>query len=241
MAIFSDMVEEIMEVFMDEFFVFGSSFDHFLHNFSLVLCRCEEKNLVLNWKKCHFMVQEGIVLGHHVSKEGLEVDLAKIAIIKKLPPPTNVKAIRSFLGHVGFYRRFIKDFSKISNPLCNLLEKDTPFIFYEECRQAFEAIKEKLVTTPIMAVLEWSQPYEIMCDASDYVVGTVLGHAALRYLFVKKDDKPRLVRWVLLLQEFDVEIIDKRGSENLVVDHLSRLKNGVEEENNPIKQIFLDE
>jgi hypothetical protein len=127
MSIFSDMVEKFLEVFMDDFSVFGSSFDNCLHNLSLVLKRCKETNLILSWEKSHFMVQEGIVLGHIVSKRGIEVDRAKVELIENLPPPTSVKQIRSFLGHAGFYRRFIKDFSKISRPLCSLLAKDIPF------------------------------------------------------------------------------------------------------------------
>ena len=99
----------------------------------LVLIRCEETNLVLNWEKCHFMVQEGIVLGHRISARGIEVDKAKIEAIKKLPPPSSVKGLRSFLGHTGFYRRFIKDFSRIAKPLSNLLVQGTPFDLVEEC------------------------------------------------------------------------------------------------------------
>ena len=116
-----------------------------MKNLETILQRCQDKNLALNWEKCHFTVTEGIVLGHKISTIGLEVDQAKIAIIKTLMSPTTVKGIRSFLGHVGFYRRFINDFSKISIPLCRLLEKDTKFDFDESCRSAFGEIKSKLV------------------------------------------------------------------------------------------------
>ena len=107
-AIFSDLIENIMEVFMDDFSVYGSSFEKCLDNLGIVLQRCREKNLVFNWEKCHFIVQEGIVLGHLISSKGLEVDKAKIAKIQTLTPPTTVRGICGFLGHVGFYRRFIK-------------------------------------------------------------------------------------------------------------------------------------
>ena len=127
MSIFSDMVEKTLEVFMDDFSVFGSSFENCLTNLTAVLRRCVETNLVLNWEKCHFMVDEGIILGHRVSVGGIEVDKAKIDVINNLPPPTSVKGVRSFLGHAGFYRRFIQDFSCITKPLCTLLEKDQPF------------------------------------------------------------------------------------------------------------------
>lgn len=294
MAIFADMVDDIMEVFMDDFSVFGSSFDHCLHNLSLVLQRCQEKNLVLNWEKCHFMVQEGIVLGHKVSSRGLEVDRAKVVVIEKLPPPRNIKGIQIFLGHAGFYRRFIKYFSKITKPLCNLLEKESTFIFDDDCLQAFEKIKKALVTAPIMVVPNWNEPFELMCDASDYVVGAVLGqrrdkmfrsiyyasrtmdaaqqnytttekemlavvfafdkfrsyligtkvfiftnHPAICYLFAKKDAKPRLIRWILLLQEFDFEVKDRKGCENQVADLCQDLnwKKGKKKE--PSKKCFL--
>ena len=104
MAIFHDTVERIIEVFMDDFSVFGPSFDACLHNLNLVLQRCEDTNLVLNWEKCYFMVKEGIVLGHRISEKGIEVDRAKIETIEKLPPSTNVRGVRSFQGHAGFYR-----------------------------------------------------------------------------------------------------------------------------------------
>ncbi|XP_060177803.1 uncharacterized protein LOC132607738 [Lycium barbarum] len=255
MSIFSDMVEESIEIFMDDFSVVGDSFDE--------------------------MVREGIVLGHKISEKGLEVDQVKIEVIVKLPPPISVKGVRSFLGHAGFYRRFVKDFSKIANPLCKLLEKESKFVFDDACLKAFEALKERLTSAPIIIAPDWSQPFELMCDASGFAMGAVLGqkrdkifhpiyyasktlnsaqmnytvteqellaivfafekfrayllgthvivhtdHAALRYLMTKKDAKPRLIRWVLLLQEFDFEVKDRKGCENQVADHLSRLEEG---------------
>ena len=161
-------------MFMDDFSVFGSSFECCLSNLERVLKRCEETNLVLNWEKCHLMVKEGIVLGHKISTKGIEVDKEKIDVIEKLPLPVNVKGIRSFLGHAGFYRQFIKDFSKIAKPLNNLLNKDTAFIFDEECLQAFNILKTRLVSAPVITVPNWGQEFELMCDASDYAIGAVL-------------------------------------------------------------------
>ena len=279
MSMFSYLVEEVMEIFIDDFTVYGSSFEHCLQNLGIVLHRCQDKNLALNWEKCHFMVTEGIVLGHRISAAGLEVDQIKISIIKTLLPPTTVKGIRSFLGHAGFSRRFIRDFSKIARPLCILLEKDAKFNFDESCQCLFEEIKYRLVEAPIMAKPDWNKEFEIMCDASDYAMGAVLGqkvnkmfraiyyssktfneaqenysttekemlpmvfvyekfrlyilgshiiihtdHAAIKYLMAKKEAKPRLIRWVLLLQEFDLEIKDKKGCDNVIADHLSRIQ-----------------
>ncbi|GKD65542.1 putative nucleotidyltransferase, ribonuclease H [Tanacetum coccineum] len=232
-AILHDMVEDFMEVFMDDFSVFG-----------------------------------------------IEVDRAKIDVIAKLPYPTNVKGVRSFLGHAGFYRRFIKYFSLISKPMTKLLMKDVKFDFFDDCKKAFKILKEKLTTAPIISLPDWNVPFELMCDASDFAVGAVLGqsidgkfkpiyyarktlnnaqelytttekellavvfffdkfhpylvlskaivytdHSTLKYLFSKQDAKPTLIRWVLLLQGFDIEIKDKKGAENLAADHLSRLEN----------------
>ncbi|GKE37084.1 reverse transcriptase domain-containing protein, partial [Tanacetum coccineum] len=128
-AIFHDMIKKTMEVFMDDFSVFRDSFSSCLSHLEMMLKRCEDTNLVLNYEKYHFMVKEGIVLVHKISKSGIEVDRAKVDVIAKLSPPTTVKGIRSFLGHAGFYRRFIQDFSKIARPMTHLLEKDAPFFF----------------------------------------------------------------------------------------------------------------
>nr|GFC78018.1 reverse transcriptase domain-containing protein [Tanacetum cinerariifolium] len=140
-----------------------------------MLKRCEDIKLALNWEKSHFMVKEGIVLGHRISKKGIEVDKAKIEVISKLPHSTTRKGIRSFLEHAGFYRRFIKDFSKISRPMTHLLEKNSPFVFSNECIQAFKTLKDKLNEAPILIAPNWDQPFELMCDASYYAVGAVLG------------------------------------------------------------------
>ncbi|XP_027152312.1 uncharacterized protein LOC113752399 [Coffea eugenioides] len=259
-SIFSEYVERIIEVFMDDFSVYGDSFDDCLDNLS----------------------------------RGIEVDKAKIDVISALPYPVTVREVRSFLGHAGFYRRFIKDFSKIGAPLFRLLQKDVSFEFDEECEEAFEKLKKLLTSPPVIQPPDWNLPFEIMCDASDYAVGAVLGqrvgkaahaiyyasralngaqlnysttekellavvfalekfrsyllgakviifsdHAALRYLLTKKEAKPRLIRWILLLQEFDLEIRDKKGAENLVADHLSRVQ--VTKDDIPLRETFPDE
>ncbi|GJY77653.1 reverse transcriptase domain-containing protein [Tanacetum coccineum] len=243
--------------------------------------------------KCHFMVKEGIMLGHKVSGAGLEVDKAKIDIISKLPPPTNIKGIRSFLGHAGFYRCFIIDFSKIARPLTKLLKKDTPFKFNDECHKALNTLKEKLTCTLVIVSLNWNLPFELMCDASEFAVGAVLGqkdgkhfhpiyfasktlnaaqqkytitekelmaiafafdkfqpylilsktvvytdHLALRHLLKKQDAKPRLIHWILLLQEFDSEIKDKKGTENVAADHLSWIENDEISDNSEVDDNF---
>ncbi|GKC03997.1 reverse transcriptase domain-containing protein, partial [Tanacetum coccineum] len=269
--------------FMDQMLerLAGNEYYCFLND--KMLKHCEDTNLCLNWEKSHFMVKEGIVRGHKISKNGIEVDKAKFDVIDKLPHPTTVIGVRSFLGHAGFYRRFIKDFSKISRPITHLLEKNTPFIFFDECIQAFETLKKKLTEAPILIAPNWDLPFELMCDASDIAIGAVLGqrhekhfrsihyasktindveshytttekemlavvyafekfrsylilnksivytdHSALKYLFAKKDSKARLLRWVLLIQEFKFKVIDTKGAENLVAENLSRLENPYE-------------
>nr|GEU32983.1 reverse transcriptase domain-containing protein [Tanacetum cinerariifolium] len=231
LAIFRDMIEESVEVFMDEFSVFGNSFDKCLNNLDKMLQRCKDAHLVFNWEKCHFMVKEGIVFRHKVSSVVLEVDKAKINVISKFPPPTNIKG-----------------------PLTKLLEKDTPFEFDDDCQKAFELLKEKLTYAPVIISLNWNLSFELMCDASDFAVGAVLviekellaivfafekfrsylilsktivhtDHSALKHLFKKQDAKPRLIRYILLLQEFDIEIKDRKGTKNVAADHLSRIKN----------------
>jgi hypothetical protein len=139
-----------MEVFMDDFSVYGTSLDNCLFNLKKVLQRCEDQHLVLNWEKCHFMVTDGVVLGHRVSGRGIEVDHTKIEVMEKLPYPRDIEGIRSFLGHAGFYRRFIKDFSKISKPLTNLFQKNFPFSLNDDCVESFNVLKNDLISSPII-------------------------------------------------------------------------------------------
>nr|GEX95530.1 reverse transcriptase domain-containing protein [Tanacetum cinerariifolium] len=128
---------------------------------------CEDTNLSLNWEKSHFMVKEGIVLGHKIFKNGIVVDRAKVDVIAKLPHPTTVKGVRSFPGHAGFYQRFIQDFSKISRPMTHLLEKNTPFIFSEDCIKAFQTLKKKLTEASILIAPNWDMPFKLMKPRRD--------------------------------------------------------------------------
>jgi hypothetical protein len=295
MSIFSDFVKRIIEVFMDDFTVYGDSFDKCLENLSLILKRCIESSFILNYEKCYFMVEQGIVLGHVVSSRGLEVDKAKIDVISSLFYPSYVREIHSFLGHTGFYRRFIKDFSNITAPLCKLLSKEVDFVFDQARKDAHNELQRRVTSAPIIQPPNWDEPFEIICDASDYAVGVVLrqrigknlhviayasrmldeaqcnyhttekelfvvvfalekfmsyllgtkviiftDHAALRYLFKKKESKPRLIRWIFLLQEFNLEIKDKKGAENHVADHLSRLRTE-DIQTETIRETFPDE
>nr|GEY86452.1 reverse transcriptase domain-containing protein [Tanacetum cinerariifolium] len=240
MVIFHDMIEKTIEVFMDDFSGLGNSFQTCLSHLEKMLKRCEDTNLCINWEKSHFMVKEGIVLSHKISKEGIEVDKDKVDVISKLPHPTTVK----------------------------------------ECVETFQTLKRKLTEAPILIAPDWDMPFELMCDASDFAIGAVLGqrqekhfrpihyasktmteaesnytttekemlavvyafekfrfylimnksivytdHFALKYLFAKKDSNAKLLRWVLLLQEFTFKVIDTKGAENLAADHLSRLEN----------------
>ncbi|GJX97826.1 reverse transcriptase domain-containing protein [Tanacetum coccineum] len=241
---------------MDDFSVFRNSFNKCLNNLDKLLQRCKDAHLVLNWEKCHFMVKEGIVLGNKVSGTGLEVDKAKI----------------------------------------DLLEKDTPFEFNDECQKAFEILKEKLTCAPVIVNPNWNLPFELMYDASDFEVGAVLGqkdgknfhpiyiasktlnpdqqkytvtekelmdvvfafekfrsylilsktiihtdHSALKHLFKKQDAKLRLIRWILLLQEFDIEIKDIKGIENVVADHFSRIKNDESSDDSEVDNNYPEE
>nr|GEX98752.1 reverse transcriptase domain-containing protein [Tanacetum cinerariifolium] len=163
-----------------------STFEHILSDSSLSLTLFEGSDFILEEINAYFKDESispeiclieklGIVLGHKISKNGLEVDRSKVEVIAKLPYPTTVKGVRSLLGHVGFYRRFIQDFSKIARPMTHLLEKETPFVFSKDCINAFETLKKKLTEAPILVIPDWNLPFELMCDASDFAIDAVLG------------------------------------------------------------------
>nr|GFA40705.1 reverse transcriptase domain-containing protein [Tanacetum cinerariifolium] len=212
LAIFHDMVEKTMEVFMDDFSVYGNSFENCLSRLDKMLQRCEDTNLSLNWEKIHFMVKEGVVLGHKISKNGIEVDRAKV-----------------------------DDFSKISRPMTHLLEKNTSFIFSEGAvlgqrhEKHFKPIhyasktmndaetNYTMIEKEMLAVVYAFKKFRSYLIMNKSIVRT--DHSALKYLFAKKYAKARLLRWVLLLQEFDFKVLDTKGAENLAADHLSRLEN----------------
>ncbi|GJX68935.1 reverse transcriptase domain-containing protein [Tanacetum coccineum] len=226
---------------------------------TFMLKRCEDTNLSLNWEKSHFMVKEGIVLGHKISKSGIEVDRAKVEVIAKLPHPTTVKGVRSFLGHAGFYRRFIQDFSKIARPMTHLLEKETPFFFSKECIESFNTLKRKLTEAPILIAPDWDLPFELMCDASDFAIGAVLGQrknkhfqpihyasktmteAQAHYTTTEKE----LLAVVYAFEKFRSYLVLSKSinsmlAENLAADHLSRIENPHQNkfENKEIKETF---
>ncbi|GJT52842.1 reverse transcriptase domain-containing protein [Tanacetum coccineum] len=190
-AIFQDMLETFMEVFVDDFLVFGDSFDTYLVNLEQMLIRCKQAHLVLNWEKCHFIVSEGIMLGHKVSSAGLEVDKAKINVIAKLPTPTNVKVVRIVV-----------------------------FDFNKECIEAFESFKEKLTNAPIMVSPDWLQPFELMCDVSDFAVGAVLGQHEGKHVW-----HIHFASETLNNAQQNYTIKNNKGAENVAADHLSHLEN----------------
>ncbi|RVW63255.1 Retrovirus-related Pol polyprotein from transposon opus [Vitis vinifera] len=200
-----------------------------------------QRYLVLNWEKCHFMVHQGIVLGHIISEKGIEVDKAKVELIVKLPSPTTVKGVRQFLGHAGFYRRFIKDFSKLSKPFVNFWLRMLSLYGMKDVKKScawpkrrWKALCDLLCKQDIERSSKELHNYReriVSCGfALDkfraYLVGSFIivftDHSALKYLLTKQDAKARLIRWILLLQEFDLQIRDKKGVENVVADHLSR-------------------
>nr|GEW93213.1 reverse transcriptase domain-containing protein [Tanacetum cinerariifolium] len=252
LAVFHDMVEKTMEVFMYDFSVFGNSFENYLSRLDKMLQMCEDTNLCLNWEKRHFMVKEGIVLGHNISKNEIEVDRTKVDVIAKLPHPTIVKGVRSFLGHADCIKAFqmlkkkntkapilislnwilpfelmcdARDFS-IGAVLRQRHEKHFRPIHYASKTMTDAESNYTMTEKEMLAVVYAFKKFQSYLIMNKSIVHT--DHSALKYLFAKKDTKARFLRWVLLLQEFDFKVLDTKGAENLTADHLSGLENPYE-------------
>nr|GEV13867.1 reverse transcriptase domain-containing protein [Tanacetum cinerariifolium] len=234
LAIFHDMVEKTMEVFMDDFSVFRNSFENCLSHLDKMLQRCEDTNLSLNWEKSHFMVKEGIFLGHKISKKGIEVDRAKVDVIAKLPHPTTVKEAPIMIAlnwDLPFELMCDASDFVIGAVLGQRHGKHFKPIHYAS--KTMNDTESNYTTTEkeMLAVVYAFEKFRSYLIINKSIVHT--DHSALKYLFAKKDAKARLLRCVLLLQEFDFKIFDIKRAENLAADHLSRLENPYENVLNP--------
>ncbi|XP_057969429.1 uncharacterized protein LOC131158577 [Malania oleifera] len=226
---------------------------------------CEEKNLLLNWKKCQFMVSSGLVLGHLVSKHDIEVDRAKVELISQLPIPRTVTDIHSFLGQAGFDRRFIQNFSSIAKPLCSLLQNETEFLWTNACQQTFEILTKYLTMAPIMQPPRWDL-FEIMTNACDFALRAIFGQrvdnkssviyyanrtlndSQNNYTTTEKEllavvfTLEKFCSYVIGSPKFDITIQDKKRVENVVADHLSHLQlPDIFVSLSPLNDDFLDE
>jgi hypothetical protein len=294
LAIFSDLTHNCVEVYMDDFTVYGDDFQQALDNLEKLLIRCKETNLSLSHEKYRMILTEGIVSGHHIYDTDIRVDPAKIDIISQIIIPSSQKEVRSFLGNVGYYRRFIQNFTNLVSPLFKLLAKEAEFHWDEQCHISFEFLKKKVSSALVLRGPNWSLPFHICIDASDTTLGVLLGqrenqlpyaiyffrknlsptevnytitekefllvvHAINKFrhyiigyeVFVQRDHSSiiflmnnpvtnaRVTRWLLLLQEFNITIIDRLGKDNLVVEFLSRLIHTGD--NAPVDENFPDE
>nr|GEZ08947.1 reverse transcriptase domain-containing protein [Tanacetum cinerariifolium] len=231
-----DACPSTMEVFMDDFSVFGNTSENYLSRLDKMLQRCEDTNLSLNWEKSHFMVKEGIVLDHKISKNGIEVDRAKVDVIAKLPHPTMVKDVKEKTHgssnldcpKLGLPFELMCDASDfaIGAVLGQRYEKHFKPIHYAS--KTMNDAESNYTTTEkeMLAVVYAFEKFQSYLIMNKSIVHT--DHSALKYLFAKKDAKVRLLRWVLRLQEFDFKVLHTKGAENLAADHLSRLENPYE-------------
>jgi hypothetical protein len=206
LGIFSNLIHDYIEVYMDEFTVYNDSFEGELENLRKVLIICQATNLSLSHEKCHMLLTKGVVLGHIISSTGIEVDPTKIEVLSKLPVPNTLKEVRSFLGYVGYYRIFIDNFTNIVAPLFKLLSKDVEFSWNDQCQHAFETLKENIFVAPILRGPNWSLPFHISMDASDTTLGDVLGkkenQSYYAIYFVSKNLTPTELNYTITKKEF---------------------------------------
>ena len=279
MIIFQDFLRKFLEIFMDDFCVFSSREEH-KKCLESTFKKCKEANLSLHPEKCYMAMEEGILLGHRIGKEGIKVDPDKVKVIKALLPPKNVSQLRGFLGHVGYYRRFIHRYAYIATPLTQLLKKGTTYEWTEKRQAAFEELKRRLTEAPVLMAPRWGEVWYVSIDTSGFCIGVVLAqhdddskehpvyfasrqlndaenkyttterealgmvftckkfryyllgyksvfqtdHNPLKHLANKADISGKLARWMLLLQEFDIEVKVKPGKAHQNADYLSRIK-----------------
>ena len=296
--IFRDFLRHFLEVFIDDFAVFSKWKEH-LQYLRKTFQRCRETGLKLHPGKCFMGMVSGILLGHIVSRNGLEVDSDKVRVILILLAPTNVREVRGFLGCVGYYRRFIIAYARLAAPLTELLKKEEEFLWTDRRQQAFEELKKALASAPILSAPDWSKEFHVTIDASGWCLGAILwqqgedrteypiyyasrqmslaerkyttterealavvyackkfrhyllgykivfhtDHDSLKYLVNKPDLSGRIARWILLLQEFNYEVVVKPGKANANADYLSRLRGpeAVSDINSPFPDEFPDE
>jgi hypothetical protein len=206
LGIFSNLTNDCVEIYMDDFIVYVNTFKEAIENLEKILIRCQEANLAFSHEKCKMMLTDRIVLGHYVSSTGIKVDLEKIEVISKIPPPQTQKEVRSFLGHASYYRRFIENFTKIATPMFKLLIKDAHFVWDSQCQTAFEILKEKLSTTPVLQGPNWSLPFHISTNASDTTLGAVLHQKENQIIhaiyFISKNLTPPKCNYTVTEKEF---------------------------------------
>lgn len=276
MRAFEEFLNKFLQVFLDDFTVYRTKHIHIEH-LRKCLKRCRKVDISLNPEKCTFAISSSTLLGHVICKDGILVDPTKIKAIQTLPPPRTLKGVRQVMGSASYYRRFVKDFAKITSPLANLTKSSVKLVWDDKCQAAFDLIKQKLITTPTLITLDWNEEFHVHCDASNEAIGSVLAqnvhgnidspiyyasqllnsaernyttterealamidflhkfrhyllanhfiiyvdHGALLHLVNRPVVSGRIARWMLLLQEYNFEIIHRPGRQYMVADHLT--------------------
>ena len=275
--IFRDMLDEGVIVFLDDILIYSNNLDSHKKLVRKVLHRLREHKLYAKESKCELFQRRVEFLGHHIDKDGLHVIQDKVKAIQEWPALKSVGDVRSFLGLVGYYRRFIQHFSHIATPLTQLLHKDTPFIWGVKQQQAFDDMKKAVTNAPVLILPNVNLPYTVTTDASDYAIGATLSqdhgnglqpiaflskkflpaesnyvvhdkemlaiicalkewrhylhgvkftiitdNISLKWFKTKETLSQRQVRWMEILQQYDMEIQHQKGKENVVADGLSR-------------------
>jgi transposase InsO family protein len=173
MIIFQEFLRKFLEVFMDDFCVYSPEAEHFSHLIQ-TFEKCRQTGLRLHPWKSYFGMTKGILLGHVISKKGIELDVDKVKVIAALKAPTDVREIRAFLGHAGYYRRAIHKYAEIAMPLTALLKKDIEFEWNDTRQQAFEDLKQRLISAPVLIKPDWEKDFHVFIDASAYCIGANL-------------------------------------------------------------------